>query len=77
MATRRKDDTDNGRSKFRTDRIVQDSGKWYFHTREGTIEGPFVSRVDAILQLARYVELARNNMLARKNPAVELEVLKD
>jgi hypothetical protein len=42
---------------------VQEGGKWYFHTREGSIEGPFDCRVDAIHQLEVYVRLAENDLL--------------
>ena len=63
MATRRKDDDSVSRTRFRTDRIVQDGGRWFFLTREKTIEGPFNCRADAIDQLEIYIKLAVNGML--------------
>jgi hypothetical protein len=63
MAIRRKDDPQVGHSWFRTDRIAQDGGKWFFHTREGTIEGPFECRMSAVNQLEMYVRLAINDFL--------------
>ncbi len=64
MGTRRKTDAPISRSWFRTDRIVQDGGKWFFTTREGAIEGPFDSRMDAVQQLEVYVRLAQHDMLS-------------
>ncbi len=66
MAPRRKDDDPISRSRFRTDRMVQDGGSWFFLTREKTIEGPFECRADAIDQLEVYIRLARNDMLPTK-----------
>ena len=63
MAPRRKDDDPISRTRFRTDRMVQDGGRWFFLTREKTIEGPFDCRADAIDQLEVYIRLARNDML--------------
>ena len=63
MAARRKDDDPVSRTRFRTDRIVQDGGRWFFLTREKTVEGPFNCRADAIDQLEVYIELAANGML--------------
>ena len=63
MSTRRKTDPLVGHSSFRTERIVQDGGLWYFHTREGTVEGPFSCRTDAINQLEVYIKLAVHDLL--------------
>lgn len=63
MAARRKDDDPISRTRFRTDRMVEDGGRWYFLTREKTIEGPFDCRADAIDQLEVYINLAVNGML--------------
>ena len=62
MAARRKDDDSASRTWFRTDRMVQDGGRWFFLTREKTIEGPFNCRADAIDQLEVYIKLAGNGM---------------
>jgi len=63
MAARRKDDDSVSRTRFRTDRMMQDGGRWFFLTREKTIEGPFNCRADAIDQLEVYIKLAINGML--------------
>lgn len=55
MVTKRKDDP-RPRPVFRSDRIVQDGDFWFFNTREGTVEGPFDSRLKAINQLDQYIK---------------------
>ena len=42
-------------NKFRSDRYFLVDGKWYFTTREGTNEGPFVSADDARRALTQYL----------------------
>jgi len=66
MAARRKDDDPISRTRFRTDRMVQDGGRWFFLTREKTIEGPFDCRADAVDQLEVYIRLAKSDMLPSK-----------
>ena len=63
MATKRKSDPRISPSRFRTERLTQDGGEWYFTTREGTLEGPFSSRINALNQLDMYIRLAENDML--------------
>jgi hypothetical protein len=63
MSARRKTDSPMGRSWFRTERVVQNGGLWFFLTREGTTEGPFSCRTDALNQLEVYIRLAENEML--------------
>lgn len=41
---------------FRTDRLYQVDGRWYFVTREKTREGPFQNRIDATLGVQGYVQ---------------------
>ena len=65
MAPRRKDDDPVSRTRFRTERMVEDGGRWFFLTREKTIEGPFDCRADAIDQLEVYIKLAVNGMLVQ------------
>ncbi len=67
MAARRKDDEPISRTRFRTDRMVQDNGCWFFLTREKTVEGPFDCRADAVDQLEVYIGLAVNDMLPQKS----------
>ncbi len=48
---------------FRTDRLYQVDGRWYFVTREKTREGPYQNRIDATFGVQSYV--SRANMLQR------------
>lgn len=41
---------------FRSDRICRINGEFYFNTREGTQEGPFSSREDALREVEAYVQ---------------------
>jgi hypothetical protein len=63
MAARRKDDEPMSRTRFRTDRVVHDNGKWYFLTREGSVEGPFECQEDATAHLDTYVRVAQSGLL--------------
>ena len=63
MSARRKDDPLESRSHFRTDRMVQERGNWYFLPGEGTVEGPFACRRDALENLDRYIRMANFDML--------------
>jgi len=40
---------------FRTDRLYQVDGRWYFVTREKTREGPYQNRIDATFGVQNYV----------------------
>ena len=44
------------RTRFRFDRIFEHRDKWFFHTREGTIEGPFEDQLEASYQVIIYRE---------------------
>lgn len=57
MSAMRRGDTETGRTWFRTDRLMQDGGKWFFVTREGKLEGPFNCRVDAVNRLDTYTRI--------------------
>ncbi len=63
MAIRRKTDVPQGRAWYRSERLVQEGDQWYFHTREGTLEGPFDCPIRARDQLATYVSLAQSGLL--------------
>ena len=45
------------RSWFRSKRLFQNGMLWYFNTREGTVEGPFVDEYMAGDRLASYVRV--------------------
>jgi hypothetical protein len=40
---------------FRADRFSVSNGKYYYSTREGTLEGPFDSREEAERELAMFL----------------------
>lgn len=44
-----------GERAFRSDRIRELGGKWFFRTREGTTEGPFPNREETLRQIELYV----------------------
>lgn len=52
----RHDDNDN-KTWFRSERFFSEGSRWYFSTREGTIEGPFDSRAEAERELMLYLRL--------------------
>jgi len=51
-------------SSFRPSRFFQDGCKWFFYTREGTIEGPFERKRDAENRLTDYVKVMVSGMLS-------------
>lgn len=61
MAEKRKDDP-SPRAHFRSERMFMDQGAWYFHTREGTIEGPFQDMVAARNRLDSYIRLTNSGL---------------
>lgn len=40
---------------FRSDRFFCEEGKWFFTTRENTVEGPYASRAEAEQELMMYL----------------------
>ncbi len=62
--TRRKTDSLQSGSKFRTERMVENGGRWYFYTREGSMEGPFETRMDAQERLHVYLEILNLKLLS-------------
>ncbi len=70
MGEKRKDDL-HTQARFRSDRTIEHNGKWFFCTREGTIQGPFEDQVDAKLQLGIYIEI----MASKINGELSLEPL--
>lgn len=43
------------RTRFRSDRITCENGRFFFSTREGTLEGPYLSREQAEVAAALYI----------------------
>ncbi|CAE6911348.1 MULTISPECIES: DUF6316 family protein [Pseudomonas] len=40
---------------YRSERISSVNGQYFFATREGTLEGPFFTRVDALREIDSYI----------------------
>ena len=66
MAPKRIDDPDGGRSWFRSDRLVRESDKWFFLTREGTVEGPFDTKFEASERLEVYARIMSTQFIEDK-----------
>jgi len=64
MYYRRSSDRDTFH-KFRISRFIKEGGKWYFFTREATMEGPFESRFAAEQRLASYIKIMDSGFLPR------------
>lgn len=45
---------------FRSERVYNSDGRWYFHTREGIEVGPYESQFDAELEAGLLLELLKN-----------------
>ena len=58
---KRKDDIEK-QARFRTDRMIEHNGEWFFCAREGTIQGPFVDQWEASYQLKMYIDAAASNL---------------
>jgi len=50
------------KSYFRCDRFAQVNGRWFFSTREDTVEGPFVTHEDAENAVERYVRVLNSDL---------------
>lgn len=57
---------------FRTERLYQSGYQWYFMTREGTEEGPFDGRSEALVRLESYLLVMSSGLLSAN---CELSVL--
>lgn len=44
---------------YRSERVSSVNGQYFFSTREGTLEGPYFTRVDAERQIDLYVHRQR------------------
>jgi hypothetical protein len=67
MIQQRKGDTGSP-ARFRSERFFQNGGDWYFHTREGTVEGPFQYRLAAENRLAEYIRVMASGWLSDDSP---------
>ncbi len=62
-----RNDDNNSKVHFRTDRVFEANGHWYFLTREGTIEGPYGDELEANRQIELYIQLMNSGMLPAVN----------
>jgi hypothetical protein len=62
MTETRKSDKES-RAWFRSSRFFQEEGKWFFYTREGTMEGPFSELQDAEKRLEEYVKIMNSGFM--------------
>ena len=53
------------RSWFRSGRFFKDGGKWYFNTREGTVEGPFEERTEGETRLIEYIRIMNSGFMPK------------
>jgi len=51
------------RAWFRSSRFFKQDGKWFFYTREGTMEGPFSELQDAEQRLSEYVKIMNSGFM--------------
>ncbi|MCZ6831267.1 MAG: DUF6316 family protein [Gammaproteobacteria bacterium] len=61
METKRTDDP-KMQTRFRSDRVFGHDGKWFFYTREGTIEGPFEDHLEASWQVEIYIKMTASHL---------------
>ena len=55
--------THNSHADYRTGRMFQDNGNWFFKTREGETVGPFQEELEASTQLEVYIRLVNSGLL--------------
>lgn len=63
MFEQRTTDSQEMKSKFRSSRMLHEAGKWYYATREGTVEGPFDSELEASGSLYDYIKVVTSGLL--------------
>ena len=61
MKGKRKDDRPGKHIWFRSERMTNNNGHWYFVTREGTLEGPYADELQAHTALDTYIRFAQLN----------------
>jgi hypothetical protein len=60
--------------RFRSSRFFKHNGKWFFNTREGTMEGPFEKLPEAENKLEEYIKIMNSGFMPRYSK-LELEPL--
>lgn len=73
MTARRKEDINETRSWFRSDRLFQEGNQWFFLTREGTVEGPYADRFEALRMLDAYVMVMNSSLYTSNKLSVQKE----
>lgn len=63
MSQTRREDPPGAAPPFRSDRVQQDGGKWFFSTREGTLEGPYDERFLAMDALEKYISIVQLELI--------------
>ncbi len=67
MEAKRDDDLEI-QARFRTDRMIKHDGKWYFCTREGTLQGPFQDQFEANDELKMYLNAMASDLIGELSP---------
>ena len=62
MTDDRKSDKES-RAWFRSSRFFKQQSKWFFYTREGTMEGPFAELQDAENRLTEYINIMNSGFM--------------
>jgi hypothetical protein len=62
MTGKRKQDREP-RAWFRSNRFFKNDDKWYFSTREGTLEGPFWDQAEAEKNLKAYIKIMNSGYM--------------
>ncbi|HSX90373.1 MAG TPA: DUF6316 family protein [Pseudomonas sp.] len=57
---------------YRSERVTAVNGQYFFSTREGTLEGPYFTRVDALHGIDSYIHRMQvaKSLYARVDPAL-------
>jgi hypothetical protein len=63
---RRNRSGEHGNVPFRSERICQENGQWYFHTREGALVGPFKDMAETRKALAAFIAEMMHESCAEK-----------
>ena len=66
---KRKTDSQS-KAHFRTDRMFEEGGQWYFRVRGGGVIGPFADEVEAINQLEIFIRQSESGLLPAEQQAV-------
>lgn len=53
---------------YRSDRVSAVNGQYFFATREGTLEGPFFTRIDAEREIDSYIHRVQVGSAPKQQP---------